>query len=200
MSLDDTTQDTPVKLCECGCGQPTPPAAYTMKSRGWVIGQPIRFIHGHNRHRPAVERFWEKVNKNAPNGCWEWAGSRMRSGHGQIHIDGKSKLVHRFAWELNNGPIPDDLEVCHHCDNPCCVNPAHLFLGTQTDNMADMMSKVRQARGARHSQAKLTEAQVVEIRRRYVRGVITYKMLAAEYGVGTETIALIIQRKNWAHI
>jgi hypothetical protein len=171
-----------------------------MKSRGWVEGQPIRFVHGHNRHRPAVERFWEKVNKDAPNGCWEWTGSQMRSGHGQIHIDGKSVLVHRFVWELENGSIPADMEVCHHCDNPGCVNPSHLFLGTQTDNMADMMSKVRQARGSRHSQAKLTEAQVIEIRRRYVRGVITYKMLAAEYGVGPATIALIIQRKNWAHI
>jgi len=197
MSLNDTTQDASVKLCECGCGQPTPPAPHCNAKRGWVKGQPIQFIHGHNRRRPTVEHFWKKVNKDTPNGCWEWTGARLPFGHGQIAVNRKTQLAHRFSYELHIGPIPAGMEVCHHCDNPCCVNPAHLFLGTHADNMADMHQKKRRSRGRT---AILTEAKVVEIRQKYTPYVVTFRMLAAEYGVSIEAIANVIWRRNWKHV
>lgn len=195
-----TTNDTPVHLCECGCGQPTSIAPANNKTRGWAKGQPIKYVHGHNRRRDVVARFWEKVNKDAPNGCWEWTGSRTRFGHGQLHVNGKAVLAHRFAWELTNGAIPNGMGICHHCDNPTCVNPAHLFLGTQADNSADMVKKDRSLRGTRHFNAKLTESQVAEIRCKYVRNVVTCRILADEYGVEMTTIHAIVRRKNWSHI
>lgn len=198
MSLNDTTQDAPVKLCECGCGQPAPLAPLTNRSLGWIKGQPLHFIRGHNRRRSVVERFWENVNKNTPNGCWEWMGAHHAAGYGLLYIGDSMKLTHRYSYELHWGEIPPGVFVCHHCDNPSCVNPAHLFLGNHDDNMADMTSKGRQNHGK--GSAKLTEAQVSEIRRAYERGSITHKELAAKYGVTREAISNIIQRRNWRHI
>lgn len=198
MSLNDTTNEVPYGYCHCGCGQLAPLASVTMKSRGWVKGQPIQFVHGHNRRRDAVQRFWAKVNKNAPNGCWEWTGFRMKiGGHGQMGSDKGRKLVlaHRFAWELENGPIPEGMEVCHHCDNGSCVRVSHLFLGSHADNMADMTNKGRHV-----GYKKLTAAQVVEIRRKYTPYVVTFRMLAAEYGVSIEGIANVIWRRTWRHV
>lgn len=198
MSLNDTTQDAPVKLCECGCGQPTPLATITNKSNGRIMGQPTRFVHGHNRRRSAVNRFWENVNQNASNECWEWTGSKLSAGYGMLYIGNQMKLAHRYSYELHNGAIPQGMFCCHHCDNPSCVNPAHLFLGTHNDNMADMKSKGRQKHG--NGKAKVTEAQVLEIRQKYARGGITHRELAAIYGVNREAISNIIQRKNWPHV
>lgn len=93
-----------------------------------------------------IERFWSKVNIGNPNECWEWGSSRNKKGYGQFTLyDRKSFNVkaHRMAWEVTNGKIPDGLFVCHHCDNPPCCNPAHLFVGTNSDNMKDASSKGR---------------------------------------------------------
>lgn len=87
------------------------------------------------------ERFWLNVEKSA--GCWEWIGAKRSTGYGQIVKDHRNYLAHRVAWELTNGPIPDGMFVCHHCDNRTCVRPDHLFLGTTTDNMRDMVAKGR---------------------------------------------------------
>ena len=200
MPLNDTTNEIPYGYCHCGCGKLTELAPRTNRNRGWVKGKPIHFVHGHNRHRVNAARFWEKVNKDTPNGCWEWTGSRMRFGHGQIHIDGKSVLVHRFAWELENGPIPTGMEVCHHCDQPSCVRVSHLFLGTQADNMTDMVNKGRQERGDTHHYAKLSETEVIEIRRRYAQGAVCQKELASEYGTSVSNISTIVRRRNWQHV
>lgn len=86
-------------------------------------------------------RFWSKVQKT--DDCWLWRATRFPKGYGQIKIKGRRRLAHRVAWELTNGPIPDGLQVCHHCDNPPCVRPDHLFLGTQSDNIQDAVSKGR---------------------------------------------------------
>ena len=92
---------------------------------------------------PITERFWSKVEKG--DGCWLWRGAIGSHGrYGQFNVVNRSRPSHRVAWELVNGPIPAGLYVLHRCDVGLCVNPAHLFLGTQKDNMADMMAKGRQ--------------------------------------------------------
>ena len=94
-----------------------------------------------------MQRFWDKVNKNAPNGCWNWTATTVtRTGtvyYGRFSLNGKVVIAHRVAWELENGPIPEKMLVLHKCDNGLCVNPDHLFLGTQRDNMLDMYKKGR---------------------------------------------------------
>lgn len=199
MSLNHTTHDTPVKLCECGCGQPTPLATRTRTDRGQVKGQPTRFVSGHNSARPpAVTRFWQNVNKNTSNGCWEWKGSDSAHGYGMLLVDGVLVGAHRYSYELHYSPIPKGMFVCHHCDNRKCVNPAHLFLGTYADNIADMVSKGRHDHG--NANAKLTPSQVSEIRAKYARGEISQRRLAIEYGIGKGTISAILTRKSWQHI
>lgn len=200
MSLNDTTNEIPYGYCQCGCGQLTKISKITSRGDGRIRGQPMRFVVGHATRRPAAERLWRKVSKAAPSGCWEWQGSKDKKGYGRININKRPVLTHRFAWELENGPIPDGKDVLHSCDNPCCVNPSHLFLGTNDDNIADKVDKGRQERGSGHHRAKLTENQVIEIRRRYALGNISHSQLAAEYGVCRMAVTDIISRRNWAHI
>ena len=95
------------------------------------------------------EVFWSKLDKNAPNGCWEWSGRKHPSGYGFSGIDGKRDYTHRLAWRLTHGPIPAGMHVCHKCDNPPCCNPDHLFLGTPADNMHDRDAKGRGIKGKR---------------------------------------------------
>src|SRR5512137_174351 len=87
--------------------------------------------------------FWDRVNKNAENGCWEWTAYRDINGYGHITINQKESLAHRKAWELTNGEIPTGMFLCHKCDNPSCVNPDHMFIGTQKENLNDMRNKGR---------------------------------------------------------
>lgn len=96
---------------------------------------------------PEPDRFWAKVRVQE-DGCWEWAGGLMWDGYGAFHRDGDGSVkqrAHRISWEYSNGPIPSGMLVCHRCDNPRCVRPEHLFLGTDQDNVDDMMSKGRHA-------------------------------------------------------
>src|SRR5688572_12699995 len=109
------------------------------------------------------DAFWAKVQRGKPDECWPWTGGGMPQGYGHFQTgsgtDGTRKTwkAHRYAWTLLVGPIPDGLHLCHHCDNPPCVNPAHMFIGTHRENNADKVAKMRQARGETFSIAKLTE-------------------------------------------
>lgn len=185
------------------------------------------------RRRPVAERFWEKVAIKGPDDCWLWQAGRggYHRHYGSFFLDDAHRhaYAHRISWELTYGPIPDGLFVCHNCpdgDNPLCVNPAHLFLGTHEDNMRDAVEKGQtrrgidsapfrhfrnqlqpatppsyrseKTRGDRNRNAKLTEAQVVEIKRHVLAGDVSYTDLAKRYGVSREAISAIVNGKCWA--
>lgn len=154
-------------------------------------------------HTPVVDRFWSKVQKS--DGCWLWMGSRSNQGYANFYVDGVRKLSHRFAWELTNGPIPSGLLVCHKCDNPPCVNPDHLFLGTSTDNMRDAAAKGRihggnGVRGEAHRCAKLTEDDVRRIREVATDKTCSHTALAREYGISVPAVQQVVYRKTWRHV
>jgi hypothetical protein len=141
-------------------------------------------------------------------GCHIWTGHVTRRGYGLL-IDGQrsTKVVkrpaHRVSWELHNGPIPDGMSVLHKCDVPACVNPEHLFLGTQADNMRDMDAKGRRKNSPRpgelNGNALLTDTKVLKIKKLRARG-WTYKQIGAEIGVHATTVFGIISGKSWKHL
>ena len=141
------------------------------------------------------DRLWPKVDIQGPDDCWLWKGA-MIFGYGQIRHNGKTHRAHRVAWELVSGDIPAGMSCLHHCDNPSCVNPKHLFLGTQADNLRDAVEKRRTARGQNHGSAKLTEADIQVIRSRLRRGDFQ-KEVAAAFGVCKQTISQINIGKTW---
>jgi len=150
------------------------------------------------------ERFEEKYCPEPNTGCWLWTACVDSHGYGMFWLNGKLVLSHRVAYELYKGPIPDapecslhdTMSVCHTCDNPLCVNPAHLFLGTHQDNMKDMYDKDKQPKGEEHGNAKLTEAEALEIY--HAEG--TQTEIAKEYGVAQTTIGRIKNKQQWGHI
>jgi hypothetical protein len=150
------------------------------------------------------ERFWSKVDIAGPDDCWEWNASRKPEGYGQFTIsEGGSRRnanAHRLAWELTNGPIPTGKHVLHRCDNRPCCNPAHLFLGTQADNNADMMRKGRfvhwTATGTKHAKFRLTQEDVAEIRACAASGV-GMQELADRFGVVKNHIRGIVRDLYW---
>lgn len=148
--------------------------------------------------------FWKRIDKRGPDECWLWKGPKTDAGHGFFYgalcIDGKPWRAHRLMWTLANGPIPPKMHICHHCDVPLCCNPAHLFLGTNADNMADRNSKQRQARGEKQALAKLTEESVSFIRSTYSRGdkQSGVKPLARRFGVTPRTIRDVVRGVTWA--
>jgi len=152
-------------------------------------------------HEPLSLRFWSKVAIGAEQECWEWQGLRGRGGYGQFKLTRPRETIraHRLAWEIVHGPIPNGTCVCHKCDNPSCVNPNHLFLGTHQDNMVDAARKGRK-KGTWNGRAILTDTNVIDIRARYEGGNITHKELAAEYCVHPSTISAVINRRNWSHV
>src|SRR4051812_4793380 len=131
-----------------------------------------------------AERFWRAVDRSG-NACWEWTKALHNpQRYGKIDVDGKWRYAHRVSWQLTHGKIPDGLWVLHRCDNPPCVNPSHLFLGTPRDNTRDCMAKGRKSvrRGVAASSAKLTDADVAEIRKALARHE-TQVSIAMRYGI-----------------
>jgi hypothetical protein len=166
----------------------------------------------------APNRFWSFVDKGSgPDACWTWEGARTDRGYGFFTMwrDGRrvQNSAHRFAYEFSVGPVPPEMFVCHTCDNPHCVNPSHLFLGTPADNTHDALNKGRMAsgvtsgahlhpelyRGENNSQAKLKDADVRNIRK-LARSGIFASALAKMYGVSATTARDIIRRTTWKHI
>ena len=149
-----------------------------------------------------VDRFWAKVKK-IDGGCWEWQAAKSVAGYGRFKVNGHLVLPHRYSYELHYGPIPEGLWVLHRHDNPGCVNPEHLFLGTRSDNMIDCFRKGRWVNnvplGENHPDAKLTNKDVLAIRQAHREGCIQ-KDLALKYGVGRQCISKIVTRQTWKHI
>lgn len=161
-------------------------------------GYPLHVL-GYNS-ASETERFFQKVIKS--DGCWTWGGAMFTHGYGRALWQGKvGAVAHRVSWMIHNGPIPDGMLVCHSCDNPPCVRPDHLFLGTHRDNMKDMLSKGRQRHDAGEAcnATKLTAEAVIDIRARSAVGVRS-KVLAAIHGVTSDNINRIVNRNTWKHI
>lgn len=147
-----------------------------------------------------VRRFWSKVKKAEGSGCWEWQAGKT-NGYGEFKVRGRDHSAHRFAYQITYGAIPDGFCVCHHCDNPLCVRPDHLFLGTIADNNHDASKKGRNlgcgpARG-HGSKTKLTRQAVKEIRDIYSTKHISQRALAKRYGVRQSTIWAILHCRTW---
>lgn len=168
-----------------------------LHERRWKIhGDPLVSLGTGKRRWPLPEvRFWSKVERSP--GCWEWRGTKNPHGYGIFENNRKRVQAHRFSWEIANGrPIPEGLVILHACDNPPCVNPAHLSVGTHADNVADSKAKRRHTFGRKQHDAKLTEELVREIRG--ASG--TNYELAARYGVSYQTISRVRRRELWKHV
>ena len=119
-------------FCACGCGTILDP--YDM------YGRTRKFVHGHHTRNKGLRTFWSRIIKTS-NGCWLWTGSKVSIGYGDLRINGKHYLAHRLAYELTYGTIPDGAYILHKCDIPACINPEHLFVGNQLDNVHDAIDK-----------------------------------------------------------
>lgn len=160
-------------------------------------------------HKPWQEFYWRQVSK-IPRGCWLWLGSKDRDGYGRFGSTNKwsrsyeelgEVRAHRISWVLEFGPVPTNVWVLHKCDTPECVNPHHLFLGTNTENSKDRDTKGRH-RGARgeRSISPLSEKDVLEIRKMWASGYTTQTTLSKIFGVNQSCISEIVHNKTWKHL
>jgi hypothetical protein len=149
--------------------------------------------------RTAEQRFFDFAFPEPNTGCWFWVGSLTGSGYGVHYIaPGYREQAHRYSWEIHNGKIPDGLQACHKCDVRCCVNPEHLFLGTQSENLKDMVRKGRDnpRRGSAHGKARLTELDIENIR----FDTRTLRAIGEDYGVDKQYIWKIKRGVHWGHL
>ena len=154
-----------------------------------------------------AKRFWAKVDKTKD--CWEWTASKDGKGYGHFGVKGKMVVSHRVSWMLANGDIPENGCILHKCDNPLCVRPDHLFLGSQQDNMLDMSQKGRRSKGQKHSEtqrgenngrSKITESDVLDARAKYLAGGYTQQDLAKAYGMSQVNMGRVLNRVTRRHL
>lgn len=145
-------------------------------------------------------RFWGRVRKS-DTGCWLWLGWRLPSGYGMVRYEGRDVGAHRVSWELTHGALPAGAFVLHRCDNPPCVRPDHLFLGSAKSNTQDMLRKGRHRveRGAQHHAARLGEDEALEIRLRAASGASQHA-LAAEFCISPQAVNDIVRGRAWRHV
>ena len=186
-----------------GCDRPLAPPP-----RGLVCGSCLKkkkrygsFTHKHKPHPTLQERLWSRVENTGS--CWLWNGTKSRGGYGRMNVDRKTISVHRVSWNLHNGIIPDGMFVLHKCDVRNCVNPEHLFLGNNQDNMTDMVNKGRHVaqhmKGELHPLVKLREHEVKEIKKLLSIGG-SCKIIAAKYNISPQAISGIKNNRTWRHV
>jgi hypothetical protein len=168
---------------------------------GWVCP-----AHSPRGDYALVDRFMSFVDK-ADNGCWLWTGATVGPRPGYMYGAFQvrrgpyaGRAAHRFSYRYFHGPIPEGMCICHRCDEPLCVNPDHLFLGTYADNYDDARRKGRNTRGELVATAKITEDDVREIRRRYAAGGVSQTALANEYGISQQGVGQIVRWVTWTHV
>lgn len=158
-------------------------------------------IYMKGRPKNSPEEFGRKLDKcGGPEACWIWTGLKNKRGYGATSFDSVWISAHRLAFYFEHGEIPKGMCVCHKCDNPACCNPKHLFLGTRVENVSDMVSKERQARGMKHHSAKITEQQVLEMRRLYLETKVPVRIIAERFRVKRQTASRAILGKTWRHL
>lgn len=163
----------------------------------------VVLLESGKRERVTKETFMNDVYPEPNTGCWIWGKSLTEKGYGNVQKKVKGHVLrgsHRVSFYIHNGPFNYSLLVCHKCDNPICVNPDHLFLGTTQENTFDMKSKGRASHGESRPTAKLNETQVINIRTKYATGNYTTRELAKEYDIDHGNVAGIIRRATWRHV
>lgn len=146
-----------------------------------------------------MQRFWNKVDIQGPDECWPWNAGRNGRGYGQFKLNGRARSAHRVAFELHHQRSPIGTAVCHTCDVKLCCNPAHLYDGSNAQNVADAVARGLHPRGERHGRSKLTEVQVTAMRRLFEEGA-TLANLARQFSVSDVTAGRICRRQIWRHI
>lgn len=162
----------------------------------WENGCAAYFRHFHTPWRQTPEEVTMRFVRGPKDECWNWNGAIGRDGYGFYHF----KKAHRLSYEFHNGPIPDGLWVLHKCDNRRCVNPNHLFLGTNSDNIQDCITKGRFPVGERHSCAKLTRAEVLWCRKAHRDHGWNFSELGRAFGVSNQSMRSAVKGINWKHI
>ncbi len=154
--------------------------------------------------KPLADRFWIKVNKRGAKGCWIWTAAKNNKGYGMIQGETVREFItaHRASWVLHSGKIPKGACVLHKCDTPACVNPRHLFLGSQKENVHDMIAKGRGGgqfkAGSQHQLSKVDKKTAAKICSEYASVRISQENLGAKYGLERHTVGLIIRGQHWA--
>lgn len=158
----------------------------------------------HQRNRNLLFRFITLAGSPCPteDKCWNWLSSKTKQGYGKLGFKKHNQLAHRISWELFRGKIPEEMQVLHKCDNPSCVNPRHLWLGTNADNVADRVKKNRtrigDRRGEKNGMARFTEEDIKTIRSLYPE--FTQAEIGKRFGIHQSVVSAIVLRKLWKHI